>query len=128
MQNRFFAWKQAENQKFGYYVTELCLKAHESELGQLTESLIQHILTCGIKDSKLRERLPMQLDLNLLRMIQAGQTAEETKIQTKMYTTSEHRPAEIANIRSSKHYEKKMVACYIHHNNNAAAAVAVATA
>ena len=49
----------------------------------------------------------MQPDLNLQRTIQAGHASEETKIQTKILDiTSEHRPAEIANIRSSKHYEK----------------------
>ena len=88
-------------------MTGLRHKAQESELWQLTESLIQHVLKCGIKDSKFRERLLMQPGLNLQRTIQARQTSEETKIQMKILeTTSEHRHAEIVIIRSSKHSEK----------------------
>ena len=48
--HRFFTCKQAENQKFGDYVTELRHKAQESELGQLTENFIQHVLICELKD------------------------------------------------------------------------------
>ena len=88
-------------------MTELCYKAQESDQMQLTESLIQYVLICGMKDSKHRVRLLMQPDLNLQRTIQTGQTAEETKIQTKILdTTSERRPAEKAHIWSSNHYKK----------------------
>ena len=98
---------------------ELCYKAQESELGQLTESLIQNVLICGIKDFKLRERLFMQPDLNLPSKIQAGQATEDTKVQTKILdTTSKHKPAEIANIRSSKHYEKMAKKYKTHHPGN----------
>ena len=103
---KFLTSKQAENQNFGNFVTELCHKAQESKLGQLTERLIQHVLICGIKDTKLRERLLMHPNLDLEITIQAGQTNDETKIQTKILdTTLEHKSAEKVNMRSSK-YDK----------------------
>ena len=77
--HRFFTCKQSENQKFDNYVTELRHKAKENELGDITDSLIQHVLIWGIKDSRLKEKLLMQPDLTFAKTIQAGQSAEETK-------------------------------------------------
>ena len=79
--HRLFTSKQAENQKFNDYMTQFCHKAQESKQEQLTENLIQNVLICRIKDSKLRERLLMQPELYLLRTIQVGQSTKETKIQ-----------------------------------------------
>ena len=105
--HRFFTCKQAENQKFDDYVTELRHKAKESELSDITDCLIQHVLICGITDSRLWEHLLMQPDLTLAKTIQAGQSAEETKRHTKILdTTFEQRHSEIANIKSSKHHKK----------------------
>lgn len=104
--HRFFTCKQAENKIINDYVTELRHKAKESELGNITDSLI-HVLICGIKDSRLRENLFMQPDLTLAKTIQAGQSAKETNRYAKILdTTSEQKHSEIANIKSSKHHEK----------------------
>lgn len=60
--HKFFMCKQVEDKKF---VTKLCHKAQECELGDIANSLIQDILICSIKDSKLRKHLLMQLALTL---------------------------------------------------------------
>lgn len=65
--------KQVECQKFGDYITELHHKSQETELENFTYNLIQHVLICGIEDSKLREHLLMQPNLTFDKAIQAGQ-------------------------------------------------------
>lgn len=95
---RFFTCKQAESKTSDDYMTELRYNAQESELGDITDSLIQYVLICVIKDSRLRERRLMKPELTIDKAIQAGQSAEETKRQTKILdTTYEHRPVEKAN-------------------------------
>ena len=61
-QHRFFTCEQVKNQRFDNYVTELRHKAKDSELGDITDTLMQHVLICNIKDSRVKEHLLMQPD------------------------------------------------------------------
>ena len=76
---QFLTCKQKECQRFDEYVTELRQEANKCELGQLTDRLIKDILICGIKDYRLRERMLREQALDLVKAIQAGLSAEETK-------------------------------------------------
>ena len=51
------------------------------------EFLTKDILIVGLKDLGLTERLFRELDLTLIKAIQVGQNAEETKRQTKELVT-----------------------------------------
>ena len=84
-------------------MTELHHKAKESELSDITDSLVQHVLIYGIKDSWLRENL-MRPDLTLAKTIKAEEMKRHTKI---LDTTSKQRHFEIVNMKSSKHHKKR---------------------
>ncbi|CAI9728265.1 Hypothetical predicted protein [Octopus vulgaris] len=101
LRHKFFTCGQAEHQKFDEYVVELRQKAQQCEFGNLTDSLTKDILICGIRDMRLRERLLREPNLDLQKTIQAGQSAEQTRLQSRMLkATSETRDNEISRVYS----------------------------
>ncbi|CAI9737570.1 Hypothetical predicted protein [Octopus vulgaris] len=101
LRHKFFTCGQAEHQKFDEYVVELRQKAQQCEFGNLTDSLTKDILICGIRDMRLRERLLREPNLDLQKTIQAGQSAEQTRLQSRMLNaTSETRDNEISRVYS----------------------------
>ncbi|CAI9714890.1 Hypothetical predicted protein [Octopus vulgaris] len=101
LRHKFFTCGQAEHQKFDEYVVELRQKAQQCEFGNLTDNLTKDILICGIRDMRLRERLLREPNLDLQKTIQAGQSAEQTRLQSRMLNaTSETRDNEISRVYS----------------------------
>ncbi|CAI9742889.1 Hypothetical predicted protein [Octopus vulgaris] len=101
LRHKFFTCGQAEHQKFDEYVVELRQKAQQCEFGNLTDSLTKDILICGIRDMRLRERLLREPNLDLQKTIQAGQSAEQIRLQSRMLNaTSETRDNEISRVYS----------------------------
>ncbi|CAI9726762.1 Hypothetical predicted protein [Octopus vulgaris] len=101
LRHKFFTCGQAEHQKFDEYVVELRQKAQQCEFGNLTDSLTKDILICGIRDMRLRERLLREPNLDLQKTIQAGQSAEQTRLQSRILNaTSETRDNEISRVYS----------------------------
>ncbi|CAI9727403.1 103-like family member retr-1 [Octopus vulgaris] len=101
LRHKFFTCGQAEHQKFDEYVVELRQKAQQCEFGNLTDSLTKDILICGIRDMRLRERLLREPNLDLQKTIHAGQSAEQTRLQSRMLNaTSETRDNEISRVYS----------------------------
>nr|CAI5854601.1 unnamed protein product [Callosobruchus analis] len=61
----FFTRKQMPTESFEEFVTDLKNKARSCEFGELKDSLIKDMLTCGLANTKLREQL-LQGDERLL--------------------------------------------------------------
>ena len=76
---KFFTYKQLEGQSFDDFVTKLKVLAQECELETLKDSLIKDVVVIGVLDDKLRERLMREPNLNLVKAVQLGQAAAETK-------------------------------------------------
>ena len=77
---KFFTCRQEEGQSFDdQFVTELKKLRQECEFGGLCNSLICDVITMGLLDNKLRERLLREPDLTLENAIKHGQAAGETK-------------------------------------------------
>ena len=74
--------------------------SEECEFGELKDSLIRDLIICGVNDSRLRERMLREPELDLQRAIKLGQAAEETKQHVKELSEGIESP-------SSVHYVKK---------------------
>lgn len=124
LSHKFFTCKQVVHQKFDEYeyVVELCQKLQQNVFGDLTDSLTRDILICNITDLRLRECLLREPNFDLQKTIQACQSAEETRHQSKMLNaTSETQDSKISVIQC-KHDSKGVKAqrsCHVHlrHHN-----------
>lgn len=57
--------------------------AANCEFGTLKEQLIKDRIVCGIRDSKVRNRLLREKDLNLAKAIEISRAAEQAEHQIK---------------------------------------------
>ena len=83
LRHKFFIYQQSEGQRFLAFVTELRQLSEECEFGELKDSLIHDLIICGVNNSRLRERMLREPELDLQRAIKLGQAAEETKQHIK---------------------------------------------
>ena len=100
LRHKFFIYGESEGQRFLAFVTELRQLSEECEFGELKDSLIRDLIICGVNDSRLRERMLQEPELDLQRAIKLGQAAEETKQHVKELSEGIESP-------SSVHYVKK---------------------
>ncbi|XP_070567222.1 uncharacterized protein [Ptychodera flava] len=80
---KFFSRSQEANENLDKYVTDLKILAATCNFGSLQESLIKDRLVCGINDSRLRERLLREADLDLEKCLQICRAAELSKESIK---------------------------------------------
>lgn len=81
--HKFFTCSQKLDENIDQYLTELRPKAKSCEFGDLTDSLIQDRIICGITDNGLRARLLRVQDLKLDNAIAMCRAAETTKERMK---------------------------------------------
>ena len=79
--HKFFTCSQNSNETIDQYCTELRDKAQSCEFGNLTDSLIQDRIICGMLDNSVRERLLRQEGLTLEKTLQLCRAAETTRAQ-----------------------------------------------
>ena len=101
LRHKFFIYRQSEGQRFLAFVTELRQLSEECDFGERTDSLIRDLIICGVNDSRERERMLREPELDLQRAIKVGQAAEETKQHVKELS-------EGIEVPSSVHYIKKI--------------------
>lgn len=70
-------YRQFEGQRYFNFVTELRQLSEECEFGELKDSLIRDLIICGLNDSRLKERMLREPDLDLKKAIKLGQAVKE---------------------------------------------------
>ena len=81
--HKFFTRSQHVHETIDQYATELRNRAQSCEFGDLTNSLIQDRIICGMLDNSVRERLLRQENLTLDKTLQLCRAAETTRAQAK---------------------------------------------
>ncbi|XP_077865913.1 uncharacterized protein LOC144353175 [Saccoglossus kowalevskii] len=100
---KFFTRNQEPNEPLEKYVTDLKILAATCNFLTLQESLIRDRIVCGINDSRLRERLLRESDLDLTKCIQTCKAAEISKEQIKTLEA----PAMVMAVKQQQHRFKK---------------------
>ena len=78
-----FTYRQEEGQSFDKYLTELKQLRNDCELGALADTLLKDMLTIGLNNKKLQEKLLTDETLTLERVIKNCKTAELTSKQAR---------------------------------------------
>ncbi|XP_044748562.1 uncharacterized protein K02A2.6-like [Coccinella septempunctata] len=81
---KFFTRKQLEGETIEQFATDLKNKAKSCEFGDLKESLIKDILTCGLQSQNLRERLLQDDQKTLEEAIQLCLSVESSRKQSSL--------------------------------------------
>ena len=89
--HKFFTRSQHENETIDQYATELRNRAQSCEFGDLTNSLIQDRIICGMLDNSVRERLLRQESLTLDKTLQLCRAAETTRAQAKELSSKDEK-------------------------------------
>ena len=98
---------QKEGQTFQNFVTELRQLSEDCEFQDLKDSLIKDMIICGIVDNQLRERMLREPNINLVKSIQLGQAAEETKKHSKELNLDlQRKPVDSIKFRESNQINK----------------------
>ena len=84
---KFFNHTQQTHETIDQYCTELRERAKSCEFGELTDSLIQDRIICGMRDNSVRERLLRQEDLTLDKTLKLCRAAETTREQAKQLSS-----------------------------------------
>lgn len=104
---KFFTRKQATNETIEQYVTDLKNKAQSCEFGDLKNGLIKDILTCGIINEKIREKLLQDDELDLDGAIKLCISIENSREQSNLITNKSSKLLEVQAINKMK--DKKPV-------------------
>ena len=67
--HKCFSYRQCEGQKFSHFVTELRKSSDECEFDAYKDSLIRDLIICGVKDTRPRERILREPELDLAKAI-----------------------------------------------------------
>lgn len=84
MRYKFFTRNQETGESIQQYVTALRLLSKNCEFGNLAEELIKDRIVCGLRDSRVRDRLLRCDDLNLdkaVKLCQAEEVSQESERQ-----------------------------------------------
>ena len=101
MRHKFFTYRQSEGQKFNNFVTELKKLSPDCAFDALKDSLIKYMIICGVSDNDLREKMLREPDINLKKVVELGQAAEETKLHAKQF--AEDMSRSVHKIKKHKH-------------------------
>ena len=115
LRNKFLTSKQSSGQKFNKFVTVLCQRATDCELGDLMDTLVKDVFIIGTNDLSLRECLLRDHNFTLGQAIQAGQAAEETRSQARILASTETYEADVAAIR--QRHKKKEISSDLNSSN-----------
>lgn len=99
---KFFTRKQATNETIEQYITDLKNKAQSCEFGDLKNDLIKDILTCGILNEKMREKLLQDDELDLDGAIKLCISIENSREQSNLITSNSSKCLEVQTINKSK--------------------------
>lgn len=97
----FFTRVQQEGESFVSYVTELKKLASTCNFSTLKERLIKDRIVCGIRDTRLKQRLLKEENLSLEKCIQMCVADELSEIQVKTMENANEKK-EINEIRASR--------------------------
>nr|XP_012228184.1 PREDICTED: uncharacterized protein LOC105675538 [Linepithema humile] len=79
----FFTMRQKSGQSLEQFVVELTEQAQKCKLGELQNSLIKCMITCGVQSNPMREKLLQDDSLTLEEAIHQCKVMEKAKIQSK---------------------------------------------
>ncbi|CAL1676570.1 unnamed protein product [Lasius platythorax] len=79
----FFTMRQKVGQSLEQFVVELTEQAQKCKLGDLQDSLIKCMITCGVQRNEMREKLLQDDSLTLEEAIHQCKMMEKAKIQSK---------------------------------------------
>ena len=105
--HKFFTCVQKADENIDSYVNELRTKAKTCEFGDLTDSLIRDRIVCGIRDSRVRDRLLREQDLDLQKAITTCRAAERTSETIKELNQGQKNEEANVNIVRSNGARKK---------------------
>ncbi|XP_044750579.1 uncharacterized protein LOC123310930 [Coccinella septempunctata] len=105
---RFFTRKQLTNEKIEQYATDLKNKARSCDFGDLKDSLIKDIFTCGLQNQTLREKLLQDDQIDLDGAIKFCVTIENSKQQASVITqeSSSSLSLEVQSVRKAKKHHQ----------------------
>ena len=106
----FLLHSQAEGQSFSNFITELRPLSAECELKNLRDSLIKDMITCGVNDKALRERMLREPKIDLKKAIELGQAAEQTKLHAKQLSNQMDRSLSKITHRKKKSKKQSVAA------------------
>nr|CAI5829935.1 unnamed protein product [Callosobruchus analis] len=98
---KFFTRKQMPTESIEQFVTDLKNKARSCEFGELKDSLIKDMLTCGLANTKLREQLLQDDEKTLEEAIKFCLAVEKSKEQSVSMGMSND--VSVNQIRRSQH-------------------------
>ncbi|XP_071651744.1 uncharacterized protein [Temnothorax longispinosus] len=81
--HKFNTRTQGAGEDMDSFVADLRRLAANCEFGALKEQLIKDRIVCGVRDSKVRDRLLREKDLNLTKAIDICRAAEQADLQIK---------------------------------------------
>lgn len=81
--HKFNTRTQGVGEDFDTYLSDLRRLAANCDFGALKEQLIKDRIVCGIRNSKVRDRLLQERDLNLTKAIEICRAAEQADLQIK---------------------------------------------
>nr|CAI5817204.1 unnamed protein product [Callosobruchus analis] len=81
---QFFTYRQSEGQSTDDYIVQLKNKARRCKLEGLQDSLIVTMLTCGVRNHKVRERLLQDDNLSLDKAVELCQVMESATARSHM--------------------------------------------
>nr|CAI5846562.1 unnamed protein product [Callosobruchus analis] len=81
---QFFTYRQSEGQSTDDYIVQLKNKARRCKLEELQDSLIVTMLTCGVRNHKVRERLLQDDNLSLDKAVELCQVMESATAHSHM--------------------------------------------
>ena len=90
---KFFTRTQQNSETIDHYAAELRNLTQSCEFKELTDSLIQDRIICGMQDSHVRERLLRQVDLTLDKTLSICRAAEQTRKQVQEMGNSDEKIA-----------------------------------
>nr|CAI5855889.1 unnamed protein product [Callosobruchus analis] len=81
---QFFTYRQSEGQSTDDYIVQLKNKARRCKLEGLQDSLIVTMLTCGVRNHKVRERLLQDDNLSLDKAVELCEVMESATAHSHM--------------------------------------------
>ncbi|XP_024891750.1 uncharacterized protein K02A2.6-like [Temnothorax curvispinosus] len=98
----FFTMRQKGGQSLEQFVVELTEQAQKCKLGDLQNSLIKCMITCGVNSNEMREKLLQDDSLMLEQAIHQCKVMEKAKIQSKKMEATGEATGTVDLIKSQK--------------------------
>ncbi|XP_077262837.1 uncharacterized protein LOC143897799 [Temnothorax americanus] len=98
----FFTMRQKGGQSLEQFVVELTEQAQKCKLGDLQNSLIKCMITCGVNSNEMRETLLQDDSLSLEQAIHQCKVMEKVKIQSKKMEATGEATGTVDLIKSQK--------------------------